>query len=489
MLRRRNDAKREQFHSQLSDGRCIAITVQPMPDGGTVTTHQDITEQRRSEAKIAHMALHDALTGLPNRVLLNDRLGHALGRANRGEMVAAHLLDLDHFKNVNDTLGHPAGDKLLKMVTDRLRGAGPRNRHGRPHGRRRVRRSSRWPSPSRPTRPRSRCASLRWSARPTTSTDTRSIIGTSVGIAVGPTDGPVPDDLMRSADLALYRAKADGRGTFRFFEPGMDARMQERRIMELELRAALAAQQFELHYQPVVDLATSTIKGFEALVRWHHPTRGTIAPGGFHSSGRGNRLHRPARRVGAQACLRHGGNVAGGLAGRRQPVARAVPQPRPGADHRRARSAASGLPPDQLELEITESCLLQNSEATLSTLFQLRSLGVRIAMDDFGTGYSSLSYLQSFPFDTIKIDRSFIPDVTEGVNSLNIVRAVAALANGLGMATIAEGVETQEQLETVRQEGCSEMQGFLFGRPLPAEEIEALYRVKRPPQSMRVTAA
>ena len=486
MLRRRDDADFDQFCSQMSDGRCIAITVQPMPDGGTVTTHQDITEQRRSEAKISHMALHDALTGLANRVLLNERLGYVLTRASRGEMIAAHLLDLDHFKIVNDTLGHPAGDKLLKLVADRLRGvARESDTVARMGGDEFAIVQSAISQPADATALALRI--IEAVSAPYDIDGHQVIIGTSVGIAIGPTDGVLPDDLMRSADLALYRAKTDGRSTFRFFERGMDARMQERRTMELELRAALAGRQFELHYQPVVDLATNAIKGFEALVRWQHPTKGTIAPADFIPL---------AEEIGfiiplGEWVLRHACATAATwreglwIAVNLSPVQFRTPGL---VEIIKSALSASGLRPEQLELEITETCLLQNSVATLSTLFQLRSLGVRIAMDDFGTGYSSLSYLQSFPFDKIKIDRSFITDITEGVNSLNIVRAVAALANGLGMATTAEGVETQAQLETVRQEGCTEMQGFLFGRPLPADEIEAMYDVRFSGLS-KVTAA
>jgi len=473
MLRRGEDDSCKQFYSQLSDGRCIAITAQAMPDGGTVTTHQDITEQRRSEAKIAHMALHDALTGLPNRVLLNEQLGHALALAKRGEIVAAHLLDLDHFKNVNDTLGHPAGDKLLKTATARLRAiARETDTVARMGGDEFAFVQLGISQPSDATALALRIIEV--VSQPYDIDGQQVIIGSSVGIAVGPMDGSTPDELLRNADLALYRAKGDGRGTFRFFEQGMDAQMQERRAMECDLRKALAADQFELHYQPVVDLESNAIRGFEALVRWRHPHKGLISPAAFIPL---------AEEIGfivplGEWVLRQACATAATWPGRLEVAVNLSPVQfgTPGLVQVVVGAlAASGLPAERLELEITESTLLQDSENTLSTLFQLRALGVRIAMDDFGTGYSSLSYLQSFPFDKIKIDRSFIKDVAEGVASLNIVRAVAAMAKGLGMTTTAEGVETQQQRDAVRSEGCTEMQGFLFSKPLPAAEIERLY--------------
>ena len=284
---------------------------------------------------------------------------------------------------------------------------------------------------------------------------------------------------MRNADLALYRAKGDGRGTFRFFEPEMDAQMQARRTMENDLRKALAAGEFELYYQPVVNLASNEICGFEALIRWHHPEKGIVPPGAFIPLGRGDRLDRPDRRMGDQGRLRHGRAMARAISrspstSRRRNSATRVCVQVGG----RARSRASGLPADRLELEITETALLADSEATLAMLHQLRELGVRIAIDDFGTGYSSLSYLQSFPFDKIKIDRSFVKDIAESAGSLNIVRAVAALANGLGIPATAEGVENKEQLDSIRSEGCTEMQGFLLSEPLPAHEIERLFLSK-----------
>jgi predicted signal transduction protein with EAL and GGDEF domain len=299
------------------------------------------------------------------------------------------------------------------------------------------------------------------------------VVGASVGIAIGPSDGRTSDEIMRNADLALYRAKGDGRGASRFFEAEMDAQMQARRILECDLRKAMPAGQFELYYQPIVDLATNEISGFEALIRWHHPERGMIAPGAFIPLAEETGLIVP---IGEWA-IRQACATAGRWPGDFKLAINLSPVQfrNPGLLNTIVSALAiSGLAPERLELEITETILLQDGETTLATLYRLRELGVRIVMDDFGTGYSSLSYLQSFPFDKIKIDRSFVKDIAENQGSLNIVRAVAALAKGLGMAATAEGVETLEQLNSIRAEGCSEMQGFLFSRPLPAHEIEQL---------------
>ena len=268
----------------------------------------------------------------------------------------------------------------------------------------------------------------------------------------------------------------------------MDLQMQTRRIMEQDLRKALPAGEFELYYQPVVNLASNEISGFEALIRWNHPDKGLISPGDLHSAGRRDRLHRSDRGMGDQAGLRHRGAWPERSSRRGQHLGRPVPQPRPDAGDRQ-RAGRSGLHPTRLEIEITETVLLHDKEATLAVLHQLRALGVRIAMDDFGTGYSSLTYLQCFPFDKIKIDRSFVKDIAENAGSLNIVRAVAALANGMGMTATAEGVETSEQLDRITSEGCTEMQGFLFSRPLPAAEIERLFLAGRVKRELRAVSS
>jgi diguanylate cyclase (GGDEF)-like protein/PAS domain S-box-containing protein len=472
MLRRAEEQESSHYATTLADGRHIAVSLQRMAEGGIVSTHQDITDQRRSEAKIVHMALHDALTDLPNRVLLNERLELALARVRRGEMVAVHLLDLDHFKTVNDTLGHPTGDKLLKQVTARLRAlVRETDTIARMGGDEFAVLQTGITQPADAT-----ALALRIIEAVSEYYDldgSQVVIGTSVGIAVGPADGVSPDQLIRNSDLALYRAKGDGRGTYRFFGPEMDAQMQVRRSMESDLRKALAAGEFELHYQPVVNLASNEVSGVEALIRWRHPAKGLIPPNSFipvaEEIGFIVPLGEWAIREACRAARHWPDNIK--VAVNLSPIQFRNPG---FVSVVIAALAQTGLSADRLELEITESTLLQDSEATLSTLYQLRALGVRIAMDDFGTGYSSLSYLQSFPFDKIKIDRSFVKDIGDGVGSLNIVRAVAAMANGLGMTTTAEGVETEAQLHTVRAEGCTEMQGFLFSKPLPALELERL---------------
>ena len=477
MLNRRAGTDFEQFYNQLSDGRCIAITIQAMSNGGTVTTHHDITEQRLSEAKIAHMALHDTLTGLPNRALLNERLEHAIARVQRGEMVATHLLDLDHFKTVNDTLGHAAGDKLLQMVADRLQAlVRDTDTVARMGGDECAIVQVGISGPADATSLALRV--IESISAPYAIDDHQVVIGASVGIAIGPHDGDNPEQLMRSADMALYRAKGDGRGTFRFFERQMDADMQERHALERDLRVALPAGQFELYFQPVIDLASDDINGFETLIRWHHPERGLVPPDKFIPLAEEIGLIIPI----GEWVIREACAVAAKwpedlkIAVNLSPIQFRSPgllQVIVGA------LAASGMAADRLELEITETVLLQDGETTLNLLYQLRELGIRIAMDDFGTGYSSLSYLQSFPFDKIKIDRSFVSDIVESTGSLNIVRAIAALAKGLGMAATAEGVETMEQLAAIKSEGCTEMQGYLFSQPVSASEIERLFISKR----------
>jgi diguanylate cyclase (GGDEF)-like protein len=474
---------------ELMNGRTFKIRHRPMSGGGWVATHEDITEQRRSEVKIEYMAHHDALTDLANRVLLNDRLEYALSRVQHGEMVAVHHLDLDQFKAVNDTFGHPCGDKLLRIVAERLRGlVGDADTIARMGGDEFVIVQAAIADPADAT-------SLAQSvidalSEPYDIDGQQAVIGVSIGISVGPGDGSNPDKLLRNADLALYRAKSDGRSTFRFFEPVMDLQMQTRRVMEQDLRKALPAGEFELHYQPVVNLASKEISGFEALIRWNHPSKGTISPADFIPLAEEIGFIVPMGEwVIQQACATAAQwpddlHVAVNISaiqfrspGLMQVIVSAL--------------AASGLAPTRLEIEITESVLLHNKEATLAVLHQLRALGIRIAMDDFGTGYSSLTYLQSFPFDKIKIDRSFVKNITEDSSSLTIVRAVAALANGMGMTATAEGVETAEQLHSIASEGCTEMQGFLFSKPLPAAEIERQFLSGRGPRDIqgRIVAA
>ena len=458
---------------ELRNGRTFKIRHRPMPNFGWVATHEDITEQRQAEIKIEYMAHHDALTGLANRVLLNQRLESALDRVTAPEMLAVHHLDLDQFKAVNDTFGHAAGDKLLKIVAERLRAlVRDSDTIARMGGDEFVIVQVPIAEAAEATLLAQRIIAA--ISEPFDLDGHRAVIGTSVGIATNPGEAPSPDKLLRNADLALYRAKDHGRGTFRFFEPAMDLQVQTRRVMEQDLRRALPAGEFELYYQPVVDLASNEISGFEALIRWNHPKHGLVAPAAFIPLAEEIGFIIPMGEwVIRQACataarwpgeLRVAVNISAAQfrnSGLLQVIIGAL--------------SASGLPPTRLEIEITETVLLQNRETTLAALHQLRALGIRIAMDDFGTGYSSLTYLQSFPFDKIKIDRSFVKDIDRNTGSLNIVRAVAALASGLGMTATAEGVETHGQLAQIVAAGCNEMQGYLFSQPLPAAEIEELF--------------
>jgi len=459
---------------EFSDGRVISCLYTPTSDGRWVATYEDITERRQAEAKIIHMARHDALTNLPNRVLFRDKMIQAL---DGGDELAVMFLDLDRFKGVNDSLGHSVGDALLCAVTERLQrvvpGAATVARLGGDefaivHSK---------VSPTETSELAARIIDAL--VEPFDVHGHQVIIGTSIGIAMAPADGNEPDQLLRNADMALYRAKAEGRGTYHFFQSEMDAQMQERRKLELDLRKALTAEQFELYYQPLVDVASGEVSGFEALIRWNHPERGVVAPDAFISVAEeiglivplGDWVLKQACRDAATWPANH--TVAVNLSAvqfRNSTLALSVV----------SALGQSGLAPSRLELEITESVLLQDDRAVLEALHQFRDLGVRICMDDFGTGYSSLSYLRSFPFDKIKIDRSFVRELGKKDDCVAIIRAVLGLGSNLGMVTTAEGVETEEQLDILRAEGCMQVQGYLFSRPIPAPGISALLRQLEP---------
>jgi diguanylate cyclase (GGDEF)-like protein len=456
---------------ELTDGRIIAIMHEPMEHGGWVATHEDITQLRRIEAQLAHMARHDALTDLPNRVLLREHMQAALRQAGEEKRsLVLLLLDIDRFKDVNETLGPSVGDVLLQSVAQRLsrrlKGVEMIASIG----------GDEFVVLQLADKPAAVAAELVRKIQGILGTsfdidDNSVVVTTSIGIAIGPGDGSGPDQLLKNADLALTRAKSDGPGTARFFEREMDLRMQARHKMERDLRTALHNGEFELYYQPQLNLERDQITGFEALLRWNHPVEGLIPPAEFIPLAEETGLIVP---IGEwtlrQACADathwpKGISVAVNLSAAhfrfgnvRQAVISAL--------------GASRLMPHDLELEVTESVLLEESEEVAETLSRLHDIGVQIALDDFGTGYSSLSYLQKYCFDKIKIDQTFIKDLAQKPNSsLAILRSTIALGKSLGIATTAEGVETKEQLERVRKEGCTEVQGFLVGRPRPARDV------------------
>ncbi len=455
------------------NGRSIRVVDQPMKGDGWVATFEDITEWQQAQEQISHMAHHDALTDLPNRTLFREQLEKALRLAKHSDQLAVFCLDLDHFKAINDSLGHPVGDALLNAVADRLGSCvGNNDTVARLGGDEfAIVQFCRDCDPSVVSTLASHIVER--IAAPYDIAGHQLVIGVSIGISLAPEDGTNPDELLKKADLALYRAKGDGRGTFRFFEAGMDARAQARRVLELDFRAALQRDEFEVHYQPIRDLAKDRVVAFEALARWNHPLRGLIAPVNFIPLAEETGLIvQLGEWVLRQACADAAGwSQDVGVAVNLSPVQFRNPNL---VSSVRAALEASGLPSRRLELEITESVLLQNSETTLTALHELRAHGVKISLDDFGTGFSSLSHLRSFPFDKIKIDRSFVSELATRDDSMAIVRAVTGLGKSLGIATTAEGVETDVQFELLLREGCTQAQGYLFSRPRPAREVESM---------------
>jgi diguanylate cyclase (GGDEF)-like protein len=453
----------------LADGRVLECRSGPSAQGGSSIVLLDVSDFVRD----AQLAAHDPLTGLTNRASLNDRLGVLLARETLLDApVAVLCVDLDRFKAVNDTLGHPIGDALLKKVAERLRtAAGDGNVVARLGGDEFAIVQIDAEQPQGAEALAARIVDL--IGRTYIIAGHMVNIGASVGVALAPSDGSDADTLLKRADLALYCAKGDGRGVFRRFASEMDAGMNARRLLELDLRRALALKQFELVYQPQVQLEGGTIVGFEALLRWRSPARGLVPPAGFIPLAEEIGLIVPigewVLRTACHEAASWPKHVS--IAVNLSPV-----QFRSGRLVKTVVSAlaASGIDPTRLELEITEGALLENTEAVLQSLRALRTLGVRISMDDFGTGYSSLSYLQKFPFDKIKIDQSFIRGMEDNPDCGAIVRAVVGLGASLGMKTTAEGVETAEQLARIRAEGCNEVQGYLTGRPVSPQDAAAL---------------
>jgi len=469
------------LHRHLGNGRIIKLNHSPMEHGGWLITYEDVTERHKTEARVAHMAQHDALTDLTNRALFREKMIEGLARAAAdGTAMAVLYLDLDNFKTVNDRLGHAIGDRLLCWVADRLRQCvGETDTVARLGGDEFAVLQC-GPQPESAERLARRLVEV--INRPPPFDGQLVHSGVSVGIAIAPLDGLEADQLMKCADLALYQAKARGRGTYEFFRPEMEEQARTRHLLETDLRGALEAGEFHLVYQPQIKLGTGELTGFEALLRWNHPKRGQISPAEFIPVAEETGLIVPigewVLRTACAAAAQWPAFVK--VAINLSPVqfrARGL------AAMVTSALAAAGLAPGRLELEVTESALLQDDAATIAILHQLRALGIRVSMDDFGVGYSSLSYLRKFPFDKIKIDRSFIGTLGESLGSKAIVRTIASLGSNLGMETTAEGIETAEQLDLVREAGCTEAQGFHFSRPCPAADvfriIEQLNRTAR----------
>jgi diguanylate cyclase (GGDEF)-like protein/PAS domain S-box-containing protein len=467
---RRNDPYYTE--NAMRDGRVLGVNHRPMRDGGWVAIHQDITAQKRAETQIAYMARHDGLTGLANRAVLLEKMEEALARLRRhGNRFTVFMLDLDLFKTVNDSLGHPVGDELLKVVAGRLSAC------------------------IRETDTVARLGGDEFAILATADGDQREAaiatanrllgavaapcdldghhvnIGTSVGIALAPEHGTDVDQLVKNADLALYKAKSEGRDAYRIFEDAMGVEVRMRRAHQIDLRNALSNDEFELYYQPIVDIPARQTASIEALIRWHHPQRGIIPPADFiplaEESGLINQIGEWVLRKACSDALHWPPHIKVSVNLSAVQFRKIGP-----IDSFCQTLRESGLPPERLELEITESVLLQGSAENVETLHRLRLMGISIVLDDFGTGYSSLSYLRMFPFDKIKIDRSFVHELAKNADCAAIVSAVAGLGRSLRIDTVAEGVETEDQLLLVHAAGCTHAQGYLFGRPCPVAELK-----------------
>ena len=454
----------------LNDGRSIVISRRPMLSGGWLTTHGDVSALQRIEAQVAYLAHHDPLTGLANRQLFGERMKEDVKRlAVEGEGFAVLLIDLDRFKAINDTLGHPSGDALLVEVAERLRNC-----------------VADTDIVARLGGDEFAIVRMTGAARESTSNLAKRLldsigaaydlngqkvmVGASIGIATAPENGTDADQLMRNADLALYRSKAEGRSCYRLYDKGMDASVRARHSLELALRNSIASQDFRLEYQPIVDVDCKEVLGAEALVRWHHPAGNIVEPSKFIGIAEETGLIVPLGEwILRQACM----DALAWPENARVCVNLSVVQFTSGNICESVETILrdTQLPAARLELEVTESILLHSGDAMLSLLHRLKDLGVSITLDGFGTGYSSLSYLTKFPFDRIKIDKSFIVDLGTRSECSAIVAAIVGVARSLSMAVTAEGVETAEQYDLLRIAGCKEMQGFLFGKPTPVADL------------------
>jgi diguanylate cyclase (GGDEF)-like protein/PAS domain S-box-containing protein len=456
----------------MRDGRTLAVNHRPMPDGGSVAIHQDITAQKRAETQITYMARHDGLTGIANRAVLLEKMEDAGARLRRyGNRFTVFMLDLDLFKTVNDSLGHPVGDELLKVVANRLSACIRETDTVARLGGEGFAILATADGDQRETAIAMASRLLEAVAAPYDLDGHHINVGTSIGIALAPEHGTDVDQLMKNADLALYKAKSEGRDAYRFFDDAMGVEARTRRANQIELRNALANEEFELHYHPIIDINTGEMASIEALIRWRHLKRGMISPADFIPLAEETGLINPVGDwVMRTACkeaahwpprIKVSVNLSAVQFRKSCPV-----------DNIGKALSESGLTPERLEIEITESVLLQGNVENVERLHKLRLLGISIVLDDFGTGYSSLSYLRMFPFDKIKIDRSFVHELAKSHDCAAIVSAVAGLGRSLRIDTVAEGVETEDQLMLVRAAGCTHAQGYLFGRPCPAVELK-----------------
>jgi diguanylate cyclase (GGDEF)-like protein len=455
-----------QFQFEMRDGKTIMVRARDIGGATKLLELTDVSWVVRN-ALSQH---RDPLTGLATRVELLTRLSQAFDAPSQSASLV--YIDLDRFKAVNDTLGYSAGDALLKLVAERISNLlGPRDMIARLDGDEFAVLLADGAEPGTTDRLAAKLVDI--VSRSYLVAGNLVNIGASMGIAILGRDGTTPDELIKNAGLALLQAKSEGRGIYRFFTLDMDRQSQERRALEVDLRRALAMREFSLAYQPQYEIIGRQLLGFEALLRWQHGTRGNVSPANFIPLAEATGLIVPlgewVLRTACAVAATWPGNLS--IAVNISPLQFRTEQL---VSTVASALAESGLPPERLELEITEGALLENTDIVISVLTRIKATGVRISMDDFGTGYSSLSYLQKFPFDKIKIDQSFVRNLVTDPNSVAIVRAISALGESLGMTTIAEGVETEEQLTQILDQGCRQVQGFLTGRPMTAESVRDL---------------